>query len=443
MSASFVLTGAMAVFLAVASVAGEQRDKVIWQTMTKPVRAWQYVVGKWLGVVLIGAVMLGVSVTGIFLFTEYLRLQPAKGESAPFVVDQRLPANRGRALTEDRQKLEYEVLTARRSRETDLPENLAKVIDDAVAATIAAEEARFRADPSVGRPAHDAIEKQVRGGVLSSFYSVAMERPTLYRWTNLQAAAASGRPMTLRFKVNFMNNPATTLLRLGLLSGSSPLGAGVDRYFESIPLGQTLSIPISARAISEQGVLEIVFLHGGPTDERMFPRNDKGELLVVPPLFLDIDTKLTLNYSVGGFRDNFLRAGIALWLKIGLLAAIGVCAGTFLSFPVASISSFAVFMLAEGAGYLAHALTYFSVTDQTGQSVIFWKVPIAIVSHAVAWLFKSYAGLSPVESLVSGLEVSWGTVLMGAATVGTFAAVMVVVATAIFSRRELAIYSGH
>lgn len=443
MSASFVLAGAMAVFLAVASVAGEQRDKVIWQTMTKPVRAWQYVLGKWLGIVLIGAVMLGVSVTGIFLFTEYLRVQTAKGETAPFVIDARQPANRGRALSEDRQKLEYEVLTARRSRETDLPSDLDKFIDDTVAKTIEVEEARFRADPSVGRPAHDAIEKQVRQAVLASFYSVAMERPTIYRWTGLQGAAAVGRPMTLRFKVNFMNNPATTLLRLGLLSGHSPLGAGVDRYLESISLGQTLSIPISSKAINDQGVLEVVFLHGGPTDERMFPRNDKGEILVVPPMYLDIDTKLTLNYPVGGFRDNFLRAGVALWLKIGLLAAIGVCAGTFLSFPVASIVSFAVFMLAEGAGFLAHALNYFSITDATGKEVIYWKVPIVLISHAIAWLFKSYAGLSPVENLVQGLEVSWSTVISGAATVGTFAAVLVILATAIFRRRELAIYSGH
>src|SRR5262249_32782404 len=36
-------------FFSAASVSFEQRDRQIWQTMTKPVAPWQYILGKWLG----------------------------------------------------------------------------------------------------------------------------------------------------------------------------------------------------------------------------------------------------------------------------------------------------------------------------------------------------------------------------------------------------------
>ena len=53
---TFWIIAVLVLFLAVGSVAFEQRDRIIWQTMTKPVAPWQYLLGKWLGVVGIAAV---------------------------------------------------------------------------------------------------------------------------------------------------------------------------------------------------------------------------------------------------------------------------------------------------------------------------------------------------------------------------------------------------
>jgi hypothetical protein len=104
----------LTVFLAVGTVAFEQRDKIIWQTATKPVPHWQYILGKWVGVMTINLILLLVAAGGVYQFTEYLRRQPANGESAYFVDLRGRPTGGiyGPPST-DRRLLERQVLVAR------------------------------------------------------------------------------------------------------------------------------------------------------------------------------------------------------------------------------------------------------------------------------------------------------------------------------------------
>src|SRR5690606_452420 len=102
----------LTLFFSIATVAFEQRDKVIWQTMTKPVRPLEYLAGKWLGVISLNAALLLATASGVFLFTEYLRNQTAHGEVAPY----RALESEGPVST-DRRLLETQVLTARRGSE--------------------------------------------------------------------------------------------------------------------------------------------------------------------------------------------------------------------------------------------------------------------------------------------------------------------------------------
>jgi len=111
---SYAVLALLTAFLSVATVVFEQRDRIVWQTATKPVRAWQYVLGKWIGVMGLNAVLLTVSAAGVYLFTEYLRHQPANGESA-YRVDLRGNSTRAEIglSSTDRRLLEQQVLVAR------------------------------------------------------------------------------------------------------------------------------------------------------------------------------------------------------------------------------------------------------------------------------------------------------------------------------------------
>ena len=63
----------MTLVLACATVAFEIRDRQIWQVMTKPVSRFRYLLGKWLGVVVLNAVILTIAGISTFLYIQYLR----------------------------------------------------------------------------------------------------------------------------------------------------------------------------------------------------------------------------------------------------------------------------------------------------------------------------------------------------------------------------------
>lgn len=117
---SYGVLALLTLFLSVATVTYEQRDRVIWQTVTKPIPRWQYVLGKWAGVMVLNAVLLSVTAFGVYLFTEYLRYQPANGEAAYLVPKVEPGENPDLSqMVEDRRILEEQVLVARVSRFID------------------------------------------------------------------------------------------------------------------------------------------------------------------------------------------------------------------------------------------------------------------------------------------------------------------------------------
>ena len=71
-----------------------------------------------------------------------------------------------------------------------------------------------------------------------------------------------------------------------------------------------------------------------------------------------------------------------------------------------------------------------------------YRLAVRLISLPIAWTFKHYSEISPVESLAEGKLVSWGVVMTSVALLGGASAVLYAVGVAIFRRRELATYSG-
>lgn len=452
---SFLIAGVVVVFLGVSSVAAEQRDRIIWQTWTKPVRAWEYVVGKWLGVALVGGVLLGVCGVGVFLFTEYLRRQPAKEEIRAYVVD---PDSRDRqavmeGITPDRLMLEYNVLSAREVVRPRLRERDRREVDEEVSRRYRLEEEQHRLAP-FSQPVPDLkkIREDVERERLVRFFTFQLNSEGEYIFEGLQRALRIGRPLSIRAKL--ATATGITLgktIRLGIaaLPSQNPALEGFAPFVNPAAAGRSMeevtallapgyfirtvtpnvftTIPVSAAAVSANGVLRLRFAHLGPENEAF---------MFAPPDGLEV------MYPVGGFGGNFLRTALVLWLKLGFLGAAAILFSSFLSLPVASLASFAVFGFAESAGFLSHALQYWSFLDAFNERIEYWRIPVYGIGYAVSWLFSSYAALSPVEKLSDGINVSWGAAGMGLVTVGVFAGVLVLVSVMILSRREMAMYSG-
>lgn len=411
---TFLVLALMTVFFATATVTFEQRDRVIWQTMTKPVRAWHFLAGKWLGLMVLNAVLLAVSSAGVFQVTEYLRRLPAKGELYYFQSE-----NASVPITQDRDALENEVLVARRGKFTTPREfDKAKL----AAALQARVETVLSSNPELQNT--QSLREQLYTEIVTSAReqerSIPRGQVREFKFEGLQSVRKGPNPdsLSLRFNANAGSNDPTAQYRLQFIIAGVPIPveAGLD-------VSQV--IPLSPEAIDDDGVLWI-----GVYNE---PINEFS--VSFPPDGLEI------LYGSRGYELNFLRVVIVMWLKLCFLAAVAIACSTFVSFPVAILITGVVFFAAESAGYLNESLEYFRVTDNDGSVDILRWVSYHI-SRPIAWSFHVYSRLRPTANLVDGRLVPWSGVLKSAFILFTWSGVVMALGLIVFRKRELATYSG-
>lgn len=426
---TYMFVGMLVVFFGAATVTYEQREKVIWQTMTKPVAAWQYLLGKWLGVVIIAGVLLSVSAIGVFQFTEYLRRQPAKGEVAAFV-----PKD-GSDITEDRLVLETRVLTSRVALVPALPFMISdEIFDQALQMQI---ERERQVDPNYNPDSAEraALRSKLFQDEFSQYFSIDpnAERYEEFVFQGLGEAKRLNLPLTLRYKINAEGNrPDMSYILTFAFSDGTVLpprrtGLGFSHY-----------MTIAPDFIDENGQLRLQIYNGQLRAETdgVFALETNLNTFTIPP------DGLELSYSVGGYRSNFVRVYFVLWVKLSLLAMLAVWASTFASFPVACLIAGGLFFIGESAGFVQDSLPAWGTTTAQGD-----PAPLrAMIYHFADWvssMFKVYNDLRPAKRLAEGQQLSWGKVSGGVLTLGVVCTVFYGLGVLIFRRRQLAIYSGN
>lgn len=427
---SFWIIALLVVTFSVATVAFEQRDKIIQQTMTKPVAAWEYIVGKWLGVVVLAAILLGVSASGVFLFTEHLRRLPAIGEVAPYV------SSMGpRDVAEDRLVLETQVLTARRAVTPRLPfaqddPNFLAQVDSYI-------EREQAVNPIFGNTpaARQEVTDDLYRDMLTAFMSIdpQRERSQVYVFADLAEARDNDRPLTFRYRINAEGNRPDTFYALTFILDD---GTPIVRPRNALGFTHTLSLPPGA--VGEQsGELRLQIFNGelgrGPSGEILFAANPGTATF--PPGGLEI------SYVAGSYMLNFARVVMVLWIKLAFLSMVAITSATFLSFPVATLVTMGTFLIAEGARFIAESVTQFGVKNPDGEFTL-WRAVIRDFADVVSDLFIVYAELRPTERLADGRLLSWGEVGGGVLVLGLTTGALFGLGIVIFRRRELATYSG-
>lgn len=422
---AFWLIAALVLTFSVATVAFDQRDRTIWQTITKPVKPWQYVLGKWLGASTLGAVLLAVSGAGVFFFVDHLRSLPARGEREAYVAEQG-------PISEDRLVLESQVLTARVAvantpfaydRQQFMENVLSKAEEEftrrrAMGESPEQQEA-FRAQLVA------EMEKSLEKSVQVTYRSIAPGAEQYYKFEGLLDAKKSRRPIILRYKVNSGSNSPDALYRVTIEF------AKVPARVHEVVLAQWQYLRLTPEVISDDGVVEFRVINGD-----VFQGLPNPETITFPP------DALEMSYAAGSFPSNFARVMLVLWIKIAFLAMLGVCLATFLSFPVAIMVAGCIFMAAEGASYLNSALESYWTTDRDGNT-LYLNVVINAVATVVAKAFQVYSDLRPTDRLVEGLRMHWSGVGLGAGVLGLWTTILFAAGSYILGRRELAVYSGH
>jgi len=398
------LLGLSTLWLACGTLARDIEECQIQIVATKPIARWQIWLGKWLGIMSLNAALLALSGAGVY---GLLQWRAAK-----------LPAAEQTVLRE-------QVLVARGSAKQ--PNNEAAI----EAETERILQARLKNSP-VDKADVPEVRRQIRELVRADFQLVP---PGYSREWRIDLGFAKNflhdKPLQLRVKFNSaQKSPSGTFVALWQVGvpGKTPyqrlepMSLAPDTFHE---------FQIPANLFDDQGVLTVDFVNPNDTS-LLFPLADGMEVL----------------YPEGGFALNFARGLGIIFCWMALLAALGLMAASFLTFPVAAFFSLAVVVMVLSSGTLAEAVDAGTVVGGNGETGVMGHSPVDMVLIPLFKAFLTVINLvkvfSPVDALSSGRSISWtelGTafgqiVLLLGGIIGGIGILL-------FNRRELATAQGN
>lgn len=395
------LLSLVTLWLACGTLARDVDECQMQVVATKPIARWQIWLGKWLGVMLLNAMLLAVSTAAVFLLLQWRATQ--------------LPA-------EVQEALRSYVLTARASVREPAPDLDAKV-DALIAEQRSALEAKgvdLRTFRGQAREMIKAREQLVPPEYFRRFeLDFRGHRETLKK-----------NPIFVRVKFHTPELSAKRPYEIEVVAGppESPQRVGALR---SLAAEASHEIELGHAVLDAREFLVVEIANRSDTP-LIFPMEDGFEVL----------------YREGGFGLNYVRAVLVLACALGLLAAIGLFAASFLSFPVAAFLATTVLILGLSSGTLKSVVEDRTVlgfehdtNTQLYPAVDAVMVPVFEVLLKTVNLVQQF---SPIDAVSSGRSITWAdlarAVFLVIVVMGGFFAVLGITA---FTRRELATAQSH
>jgi hypothetical protein len=394
-----MLLGFATLWLACGTLARDVEECQMQMVAVKPIARWQIWLGKWLGLVALNALLLtvsGLAIYGVLTWRARL-LTPA-------------------ALEE----LQAKVLVARGT--------IREAIDSrAIEAEVDRRVAERMQEASVAEMDRSFVRQQIREQVRAQFQIV---RPGMARrWEldfGMKSAQLKETPLSVRAKfVAAQDSPSGTYY--GVWEIGPPQGRRYRTDAMSLAADTFHEFVIPAGLIGDDGRLTVDFLNYNDTAV-LFPLEEGLEVL----------------YAEGGFALNFARGMAIIFFWMALLAAMGLAAASFLSFPVAAFLSLALLVVGFSTGTLRQVVTeggIAGVNANTGlvdSPGVFNRAAVKFFAGLLA-VINLVQDFSPVESLSTGRSVTWGEVTRaGLQVVLLMGGIFGVTGAILFTRRELA-----
>lgn len=399
------LLGMCTLWLACGTLARDVEECQIQMVAVKPVARWQIWLGKWLGLVTLNAALLALAGGCIFGLLEWRA--------------HRLPP-------ELKAKLQNELLVARASAREDSKD---AEIDSETDQILAERKKKGKLEGVDLNSARAQLREQVKA-------SYQVVEPGFYRRWVIHLGSARDelldKPLFLRVKFNtakYTGRTDETFWALWLVGIPKKTG-----LYEPPPMSFTADtfheFPIPPGLLDEKGDLTITYRNANDA-ALLFPLEDGMEVL----------------YRQGGFALNYVRGlGIILsWMA--LLAALGLAAASFLSFPVAAFVALAMLVICFSSGTMANAVSegtimgYDSENGRNGHSPIDYVV--MPVFRGMLEVINLVRGFSPIDSLSTGRAITWEQLgLAVGQIVVLMSGLLAAFGIFVFSRRELATAQG-
>jgi hypothetical protein len=185
LSAAAFLLAMVTIVLACGSVCGDIDSQRIHMTLSKPVERWQYLLGKWLGIVLLDGVLLAIIGAGILLGARALGRLPTVDAA-------------------DRRAVDEQVFTARSSVQPEHPE--AAAFEAAIAAQVEQirkdEPAAFAADPA-------AVRRRIRAERVLEWHTITADVVSSFVFTGLDRERIGARIRPAKAGTRSSSSPAS------------------------------------------------------------------------------------------------------------------------------------------------------------------------------------------------------------------------------------------
>ncbi len=434
--------GFMTLFLSARTVTAEREGHQVFLSLTKPLPRSQYLLGKWLGLVMLNGLLVVVAGTGIYLFTKQIE------EQAEY------------QGVYDELATQQQVLTARIGV-LPIQDQVSALFDERLAELQTSQPGVYD-EPTPEQI--QAIQSQVEREFFNlGGYRVAGTEDFGQRYVfNLEQDGAwmDAEAIQLQIKPRAAGETEGGRVRLLVQAGGDvvppptfdpELRYTLDEQQFIQNLTWALSdntyhvIDIPQRFVGEDGVLEVDIVNYTATGTSVSFHAEEG---------------MTVYFQVDSFGPNFVRTLILLWFRLGFVAMVGLAAGSVLSFPVASLLALLVYFAAVGSSYIGDSLDNYSIlnTEQSNILVFFWegwprvwnaamegnwedviKSLLLVIGKVFTWLMPNFSHATGTALLAEGRLVSWSRVQTSAVLVlGISTTAAYLLGWYFFGRRELA-----
>lgn len=379
------------------SVTSDIKNRQIYTVLTKPIRRFELLFGKLAGVILLNTGLLLLFSSLIYGITVY---------TPRFV----------KAPEEESRQAETEFFTARASLTPAEPDVAREV------------EADYKELQEQGRLPElfrglsaEKIRERIRKRKQLEKRAVPVGRELIWEFDNVRPLDPN-QNLFIRFKYDVSATPPDLQIYGQWFAGDIrrvryglPVVTGFYEYArrDLIRTFQEIQVPVDV--IAADGYLAVGFFN--PPLNRtvvIFPLEDGLEVL----------------YKADTFGGNYIRCVLLIWVRLVILAALGVLASTFLSLPVALLVCLVIFFTANFSGFVLESFDYLG---ENMSSVYKYTMRPAIQ------LLPQFDRFNPTRYLVAGRLLSW-SVLGKAAFLMILlkSGIAMLAALVIFSRREIA-----
>ncbi len=366
LSAITFLLGFATLWIACGSLAREVQECQMQMLAVKPVPRWKIWIGKWIGIVLLNAILLGVSSIAVYGITIWRAQQLSEAQQAV---------------------LDNEIFVARGSALPTYPD-IKPIVDEYMAE-------RLKENPNLAEMDQSYVRQQVEEQVKAAQQVV---RPAyIRRWTIPVASPESikDQPMYLRIKFYTGRPYDTSTYNVLWEIGPPETPQRVQRRMDIAP-ETPIEFQIPPNLLDPQGNL-VVDVYNDNQEALLFPLEDGMEVL----------------YKQGDFGWNYIRGMLVILCWMGFLAAIGLAASSFLSFPVAAFVSIALLIVGFSSGTLSQVIEQGGIggiNHETGR-----KDSASPLDHVILPMAKGMLSVinlvkefSPVSFLSTGRSITLG-----------------------------------